>query len=371
VYNLYLTAKRSVDLRNGGDEPMQTLAIFRLCANCAKDSNSYADEMAEGFLPRNATNEPDETEELVDTKSPDTPVNAISISPPRLSDMAKQAVAVRIVFGTERLGANRTKALAEFEKRDIAELVKTHADIKAPDLASQLHTLLWDDHVPEFVSVRSGLSPKDLSLLGSIVKSTKIPTMRLSWNKLSGPVASQALRAIISPGNVHELDLSWNKLGSMGSLHIAAALAAPSCRLVALNLSSNDLGPTGATHIARSLKNNAMLATLNLSFNDFEYEGAAALSDMLRYNNTIRSLNIRNNNIGQRGAEDLANALKSNITLQELIVVDNHIGERGAVALSQFLRAPAPKLIEYIGGQEYFSKQKQAELERKRLQEAH
>jgi Ran GTPase-activating protein (RanGAP) involved in mRNA processing and transport len=97
------------------------------------------------------------------------------------------------------------------------------------------------------------------AVMASLSQNASIQTLSLAANQIP-PKGGHAIAQVLRLGiNVRSLNLADNQLGDAGVVPIAAAIAAPGCKLVELDLQRNGINGMGAGALGEALSRGAML----------------------------------------------------------------------------------------------------------------
>ncbi|OQR99208.1 hypothetical protein ACHHYP_07166 [Achlya hypogyna] len=175
------------------------------------------------------------------------------------------------------------------------------------------------------------------------LKRLALTALSLAYAELS-PKTVEALAGVVAQQpQLTALDLSFCFIGIAGARTLAAALAVPTCPLVAINLKCNLVGSPGAKVLAAALCTNQALTMLNLDKNEIANDGILALAGVLPKLALLTHLDLTHNHLQQAGLKALANAIAASPQLMSVGSLD-HLVPRASVHLAADCSAVAAAL---------------------------
>lgn len=162
------------------------------------------------------------------------------------------------------------------------------------------------------------------------------------WKNDVGPGAAASVRdALRHNQTLERLSLWGNRLRDIGIVQISKGLAENSA-LLRLDVADNSLGPEGFEAIARALQSSKCgLTHLSCGRNPQSGDrGALALAAALAAPTCkLRSLDADGNSMTDAGAAAIAASLQENSTLTEINLASNYIAVPGATAIAQCVQS--------------------------------
>ena len=233
------------------------------------------------------------------------------------------------------------------ESTNIKHLSLSNNNLQDEGVARVAQFIRENNSLTTLVLEQVNVSAKGVAaVMASLSENTSIMTLSLAGNQIP-PKGGHAIAQVLRLGiNLRSLGLADNQLGDAGVVPIAAAIAAPSCKLTELDLQRNGINGMGAGSLGEALSRGAVLRTLNLAGNmgvggdglsnlvrsfslspslqsvnldgiSFTRDSGAALAETLGKNPPLKELRIAG--LAQLAlAQDLAVAMGSNITLVRL-----------------------------------------------------
>ena len=212
----------------------------------------------------------------------------------------------------------------------------------AEDLAYVIRNNLY---LKKLYLSNNGLKSSVLVILQALKDHSKLKTLSLHNNNMTGQVAEDLANVIKNNLYLEKLYLSNNSFKS-SAIMILQALKDHS-ELKGLDFNNNGMTGKVAEDLAYVIKNNSDLEGLYLSGNDLK-SSAIVILQALKYHSKLKVLSLANNNITGEVAEDLAKVMKNNSVLEELYLSNNNLKSSVIVILRAFKDHSKLRIIEFI-----------------------
>ena len=201
-------------------------------------------------------------------------------------------------------------------------------DLSSNDMSGQVADCLGNVmkkncNLQQLVLADNNLGPSVIVVLKALAQNYKLTLLNLNNNDMSEKVAEYLASVIKNNFNLKYLGLANNSLGP-SALCILQALKDHK-KLQILHLDKNNMTGQVAEALASVIKNNTGLEEIWLSYNDLKLSTSAILQ-ALKENSNLEILDLSNNNITGEIAEDLASVIKNNLDLKQLNLGNNKLG---------------------------------------------
>lgn len=176
-----------------------------------------------------------------------------------------------------------------------------------------------------------------MNAIKNIITSTKLSSLGLASNMISGEGIEVLLEDLIAATNLRHLDLGViessmrkNSLGLQGAVCIAS-LIVRNQNIQSICINDNDLETDGGICIGLALSQNESLEVLKIADNNLKSEGAIAI---IKSANNLKTLNLARNNLKSDVGVPLERLLKKSRKLKRLSLEYNDLMVHGSKALA-------------------------------------
>ncbi|XP_065915191.1 uncharacterized protein [Dysidea avara] len=159
-------------------------------------------------------------------------------------------------------------------------------------------------------------------VLCALKEISKLKTLKLSCNNISGKVAEDLADVIINNTGLEELYIDDNHLQSSAVTILQALKQISTLRV--LHLGCNNMPEVVAVDLAGVIQNNSYLEVLFLNNNRLQSSITVVLQALKDISN-LKKLNLRNNNISGTNLHDFKDVFLSNTCLEEVYLGNNDL----------------------------------------------
>ncbi|XP_047430522.1 dynein regulatory complex subunit 5 [Mugil cephalus] len=178
------------------------------------------------------------------------------------------------------------------------------------------------------------MTDRDCESLGKALKSCKtLKLFRLHQSHVNDKKCRLLVKYLLDHPSLTELDFSHNVISDAGARGLGKLLNRT--KLETLNVCDNNISGPGAKAVAHALSKNSSLLSLNFHLNRLKDEGGQAICKALLKNTTLRHLHLGGSEVTWHTAVALSKVLVVNNTLKSINLSCNTLGEVGGKALEE------------------------------------